>query len=252
MSSNTWTREELLASAVVIETTAWRLVEAQHRISTMKLVDSLDEQIILEQMLEETKPSLQDDCAGLHYLLASPFRYSRNSPYATRFRRANSEHGVFYASASPETAVAEIVFYRLLFFAESPETPLPSNPGEFTAFAVQICATRSLDLTRPPMSAYHELWENPQDYTYCQDVSDTAREEGMQVISYHSIRDLRHRLNHALMTPAAFSQPYPVAEQTWWIDLRKEGVLAKCEAPLSSLSFSKLDFDIDSRIRAGM
>ena len=51
MSSNTWTLEELLASVVAIETTAWRVVEAQHCVSTMKLVDTLDEQKLLEDLL---------------------------------------------------------------------------------------------------------------------------------------------------------------------------------------------------------
>ena len=36
--------------------TAWRLVEAQNRISTMKLVDDLDEQETLEELLDDSKP----------------------------------------------------------------------------------------------------------------------------------------------------------------------------------------------------
>lgn len=250
MSSSTWTREELLASVVAIETTAWRMVEAQHRVSTMKLADSLEEQYLLEQFLEETKPPLQDGCDRLDYLLFSPFRYSRNNPYASRFRRPMSPQGVFYASASPETAVAEMVFYRLLFFAESPETPLPGNPAEYTAFAVQICARSSIDLTRAPMNVYSSIWTDPQDYSQCHMLADSARAENVQVIGYHSIRDRQHRLNYAILTPEAFSQPTPVAVQSWRIDLRPDGVLAKCEAPNTGISFSRSDFDIDSRMRA--
>src|SRR5215475_4327841 len=105
MSSSTWTREELLASATAVETVAWRAVEAQHRVSTMKLVDSLDEQAALERILESTKPAVPAESLHLHYLLFSPFRYARGNPYASRFRRAGSPEGVFYASASPETAI---------------------------------------------------------------------------------------------------------------------------------------------------
>ena len=156
MSSNIWTRAELSASSLVIEAVAWRAVEAQHRVSTMKLVDSLAEQAALERVLEATKPAVPADCTRLHYLLYSPFRYARSNPYASRFRRANAPEGVFYASASPETAIAEIVFYRFLFYAESPDTPLPGNPAEYTVFAVQLRADPGLDLTRPPMSAHLE------------------------------------------------------------------------------------------------
>ena len=45
--------------------------------------------------------------------------------------------GVFYASETPQTAVAEMAFYRLLFFAESPDTPWPANPAEYTAFSTE-------------------------------------------------------------------------------------------------------------------
>lgn len=250
MSSNTWTRDELLASYVSIETTAWRVVEAQHRVTTMKLVDTLEEQKVLEQVLEDTKPLVPDGCDGLHYLLFSPFRYSRDDPYASRFRRPNSPDGVFYASASPETAIAEIAFYRLLFYAESPGTPLPSNPAEFTGFAVQIRANPGIDLTRPPLNAHHARWTDSQDYSDCHALADAARAEGVQAIAYPSIRDLQHRLNYAILTPSAFAQPNPVAAQTWRIHVRADGVLAKCESPALGLSFAKTDFDIDSRLRA--
>ena len=35
----------------------WRLVEAQHWVSTLPLVDTLEEQARLEQILEDTKPN---------------------------------------------------------------------------------------------------------------------------------------------------------------------------------------------------
>jgi len=175
MSSTIWTREELLASSLVIEAVAWRAVEAQHRVSTMKLVDSLEEQAALERVLEETKPPVPADCAHLHYLLFSPFRYARSNPHASRFRRAGAPLGVFYASASPETAIVEIVFYRFLFYAESPATPLPGNAAEYTAFAVQLRADPGLDLARPPMSAHLAAWARASDYAPCHALADDAR-----------------------------------------------------------------------------
>ena len=53
----------------------WRLVEAQHRVSTLKLTDSLDEQALLEKILDQTKPPLPPECEGLDYLLAACRRY---------------------------------------------------------------------------------------------------------------------------------------------------------------------------------
>ena len=84
----------------------WRLVEAQHVVSTMALVDSLDEQAVLEQVLETTKPPVPPDCRHLHYLIYSPFRYGVY-PTDSRFRRRGTSTGVFYAAEDPLTAAAE-------------------------------------------------------------------------------------------------------------------------------------------------
>ena len=101
----------------------WRVVEAQHVVSTLKIVDTLAEQAQLERLLEDTKPPVPPDCTHLHYLLSTPFRYGALYPAGSRFRRAGLTPGVFYASQESETAVAEMAFRRLLFFAESPTTP---------------------------------------------------------------------------------------------------------------------------------
>ena len=62
----------------------WRGVEAQHKVATMRLVDSLDDQAELERLLEASKPPLPPAAQGLHYLLSTPFRY--RSPHPSRFR----------------------------------------------------------------------------------------------------------------------------------------------------------------------
>jgi hypothetical protein len=250
MSSTIWTRDELLASSLIVEAVAWRAVEAQHRVSTMKLVDSLAEQATLERLLEETKPPVPPRCTHLHYLLFSPFRYARGNPHASRFRRARAFEGVFYASAAPETAISEIVFYRFLFYAESPDTPLPGNAAEYTVFAVQLRADPGLDLTRPPMRAHLSVWTKSDDYVPCQALADDARAEDIEAICYPSVRDLQHRLNYAVLTPRAFAQPAPIAQQSWRILLAGESALAKCEAPDTGVTFQKRDFDIGSRVRA--
>jgi RES domain len=91
---------------------------------------------------------LPPECRDLHNLLATPFRYGAVYPAGSRFRRAGMTEGVFYASETPQTAVAEMAFYRLLFFAESPDTPWPANPAEYTAFSADCAAKKAIDLTR--------------------------------------------------------------------------------------------------------
>ena len=109
----------------------------------MALVDTIDEQQILEQLLDASKPPIPPDCRQFHYLLATPFRYGAAYPAGSRFRRAGLTPGVFYASQTVATAVAEMAFRRLLFYAESPQTPWPANASEYTAFAVRFRTGRA-------------------------------------------------------------------------------------------------------------
>src|SRR5262245_6883848 len=107
MPSRTWTRAALSSEHRRLSGVCWRVVEAQHRVSTMKLVDTLDEQSVLESLVEATKPRLPPECQHLHYLLATPFRYGAPYPSGSRFRRAGMTPGVFYASRTSSTAIAE-------------------------------------------------------------------------------------------------------------------------------------------------
>jgi hypothetical protein len=150
----------------------WRSVEAQHRVSTMKLVDTLEEQRLLETLIDESKPPLPPDCQHLHYLLATPFRYGAPYPSGSRFRRAGLTAGVFYASNSPITAMTEMAFHRLLFFADSPSTPWPANAGEYTVFSVRFRTAAGLDLTRPPLAIDADRWTHLTDYRDCQALAD--------------------------------------------------------------------------------
>jgi hypothetical protein len=56
--------------------------------------------------------------------------------------RAERE-GVFYSAEHVETAVAEMAFYRVLCFAESPETTIDGSFIAYSAFAVSVA--RCLD-----------------------------------------------------------------------------------------------------------
>jgi hypothetical protein len=248
MSLPIWTPAALSSEARSIHGAFWRLVEAQHRISTMKLVDTVEEQALLENLLEDTKPAFPPECAGLDYLLKTPFRYGPAYPHGSRFRRAGRTPGVFYAAEQVETAVAELCFYRLLFFAESPDTPFPANAAEYSGFSAGIATSAALDLTRPPLDADRQAWEHPTDYQACQALADTARAAGLQAILYRSVRDPRRGMNLALLSPSAFSAREPLERQTWRIRLSSAGVQAIRDFPVARLGFALSDFDTDPRI----
>jgi hypothetical protein len=250
MSSPIWTRVALSSEFRSYDGTCWRLVEAQHRVSTLKLTDTLAEQDLLESLIEETKPVVPPECRHLNFLLAAPFRYGAPYPVGSRFRRAGRTPGVYYAAETPATAVAEISFYRLLFYAESPATPWPADAAEYTAFSAAITTARLLDLTSEPLSEDSALWIDLLDYSHCQTFADAARSTDSDVVRYQSVRDPAKGSNLAILLCRAFSNPAPVDRQTWRIRLSRSGVQALCEFPRQAIEFPRHAFVADPRIAA--
>jgi hypothetical protein len=235
----TWTPAALSSESGQLSGRCWRVVEAQHVISTLKVVDTLAEQERLEQLLDETKPPVPPECRHLHYLLSTPFRYGAPYPRGSRFRRAGHTPGVFYASQTVTTAIAEIAHGRLLFFAESPATPWPANAIEHTAFQVRFHTGTGLDLTASPFDRERATWIDPADYERCQALADAARGARVQVIRYPSARD-EGGINIALLTCAAFKVVAPLERQTWRLHFDSGGVRALCEFPERRLSLPPL------------
>ena len=214
----------------------------------MKVVDTLLEQTLLESVLDRSKPAYPPSCAGLHYLLATPFRYWPY-PASSRFRRANQVAGCFYGATTPETAMAEMAFYRWLFFAEAPGMRLPANALEHTAFTVQVSATRALDLMAPPLDRDDAKWTHPTDYAACHDLADSARQAEVDVIRYRSVRDPQRGTNLAVLTPAVFVSS-PESPQSWSLFLTARAVQAFREMPRTSIEFTLDDWAADPRVAA--
>lgn len=213
----------------------------------MKLVDTLAEQELLEEAIERSKPAVPPPCRHLHYLLATPFRYTPY-PRGSRFRRVGYTAGVFYGSRTPPTAVAEMTFYRLLFFAESPGTPWPANAAEFTAFAVRFRTSAGLDLTAAPLVSDRDRWTMRDDYSACQDLADHAREAGVEVLQYESVRDPAGGANLALLGCRPFASREPIERQTWRVQLSASGARAVCAFPERQLEYGREAFAADPRV----
>ena len=222
-------------------------MESQSQVATLKLVDRLDEQAILETELEGSKPIIPAVCAGLDYLLATPFRYAPY-PQGSRFRRARQPEGCFYASEFVETAIAEEAFYRLLFFLDAPGVRRPANPQERTAFRVHVGTQSAIDLTAPPLNRDAILWCHPTDYIACQELADAARAANIEAIRYRSVRDPGGAANLAVLSPTAFQATRPEIFETWHIFLREAAVQAVREMPRVRLEIPFSAWAADPRI----
>ncbi|GGK31081.1 RES family NAD+ phosphorylase [Salinarimonas ramus] len=248
MSSPTWTPDALASERRPYDGRVWRAVESQSLVSTMKLVDTLDEQAVLEDLVESAKPPVPAACRGLHYLLATPFRYDSLYPHGSRFRRAGRTPGVFYAAEVPATALAEAAFYRILFFAASRGTPWPTNPTDLTLFSTALRTEAALDLTEPPLARDRARWTDPLDYAATQALADVARDAGGRLIRYESIRDPERRANVAVLDCSAFSEARPVETRAWRLHLSASGAQALCAFPPERIGFSRDTFAADPRL----
>lgn len=246
-----WTPSALASETRRLRGDVWRVVEAQHEVATRRITGSAAEQAVLEDILEETKPPYPEECSRLDYLLKTPFRYPPASPYGSRFRRANTRDGVFYGAESIRTALAEVAFYRLLFFEAMAVPVYPREATALTAFTASYATDAGLDLTRPPLDRDRSAWVDPVDYTATQALAEQARLAGIQAIRYESARDPDAGTNVALLTCAAFARTTPRRRQTWLLLVRQAEVAVwRSAAPQEAHTFARSLFAHDGKLLA--
>jgi RES domain-containing protein len=211
VSSSTWTPHAVASKAAKASVRLWRAVEAQHVASTRRLVDDLEEQRVLEDILEATKPAVPPAAVNLDYLLFTPFRYPALRP--SRFRDIQ-DPGVFYGAEAVRTACAELGFWRWRFLVES-KALTTLGPAQQTLFEVGV-KTSAVDLERKPYVRDAGIWRHPDDYSGTQHFARAARAAGIGLVRYASVRDPASGRCGAVLHPGAFSSPRPVSPtQTW-------------------------------------
>ena len=208
----------------------WRVVEAQHRNATRRLVDSDAEQELLEALIDGAKPPLPSGPGfeGLHYLLLTPFRHPP-LPHGSRFG-TRAERSLFYASEALETAMAETAYYRLVFL-EGTEADLSPITVELSAFRADVRSRAAVDLTRPPFDVHHRAIASRIRYETTQRLGAEMRADGVEVVRYPSARDAAGAPNVALFTPQALGRRMPRAPETW-----------RCVATRERVEMQKLDW----------
>lgn len=201
--------------------TLWRGVEAQHQVATMRLVDDLDEQQLLEQLLEDSKPALPQGARGSHYLVFTPFRYA--SPQASRFRRAN-EPGIWYGADEPATVAAEVAYWRWRFLMDSDGLRGQQAIAELTFFQARFSGDE-LDITVAPWSRHRGDWR-ADDYRRCQALAARvrAREPAIDAIRYESARR-EGAACLAVFDPRVLAITEPGLQQTWVCKTTRDVVL---------------------------
>lgn len=224
MSSSIWTRCAGDSEIRELRLVPWRAVEAQHQLSTRKLVASAEEQIVLEELIESAKPP--DHTHGRwHYLLSTPFRYPplrQGTRFGTRHER-----GIWYGSETRETAFADVAYYRLVFL-EGTRADLGVVSTPLTVFRAKARSSRGVDLTAPPFHSHHRAIASSVRYAPAQALGAAMRAAGVELFRYPSARDPRDGVNVGAFTPDVFGRSKPRDLETWQCIATREVVeLAK-------------------------
>lgn len=192
-----------------LQSTAVRVVESQHQVSTRKLVDTLAEQAVLERLIDGVKPPAAD--ARLHYLLSTPFRYPPLR-HGSRFG-ARHERGIWYGSETAHAAFAEVAYYRFLFL-EGTAADLGPVTTALTAFTARVKTAKGVDLASRAFAQHRAAIASPASYAVTQAMGRGMRDAGVEATRYPSAR-LAGGVNVAVFAPSVFRGVVPRGLETW-------------------------------------
>lgn len=209
-----WMKANCLSQIRPAEMLLHRIVESQEKVATMTLVDSFEEQSLLEEMLEESKPPAPTVAKGLDYLLMTPFRYPPLK-YGSRFGRAH-ERGIFYGSLELPTALCECAYYRFVF-CDGLVVPFTDTLiTHHTVFQVNVNVERHIDLTALEFSELQSALMSKSDYSLPQRLGSLMRESDVGAFQFFSARvSDGHGKNAGVFDPLALVPP--VKNKVAWI-----------------------------------
>ncbi len=250
MSQSIWTRCAGRSEIRRLAGRFRRVVEAQFRNSTRKLVDSDDEQRVLEELLDaRAKLPVPAGFEGLHYLLYTPFRHPplRNgSRFGTR-----RERGILYAGRDLATVFAEVAYYRLVFL-EGTSAALGAIHVDLTAFSFGLAARRGVDLSAPPFRDFEAAISSKVSYEAPQRLGAEMRADGVQACLYVSARARIRGVNLAVFENV-FKPAHPLEEERWGCTAARERVEFRAARMLGaeeSHAFEREQFLVAGRLPA--
>jgi hypothetical protein len=234
----------LLGSHIV--GSCWRVVETQETAATMAITRSAAEQSRLEELLDFSKPKIPADCAGLNYLLMTPFRYPPLQ-YGSRFG-STWERGIFYGACELQTAFAEAAVYFWLF-QQGPKSlgALAQIRDQRTAFSVRLSSSSAIDLHAGSFADAFDHIKSPSSWDYTQRLGAELRAANADFVIYPSSR-LAGGRNVAVFSPRAFAEREPAIQQLWHVRFTTDTCVFARAGISEAFEFHKIDFSVDGKI----
>jgi hypothetical protein len=224
----------------------FRIVESQEQIATMGLVDSLEEQSLLEQMIEETKPKDKNKDKNIHYLLSTPFRYPPLE-WGSRFG-SKTEESLFFGSKSITTLMCEAAYYRFIFWIGMSSPPSSKLRTQHTVLSIDYKSKYGAQLQLDPFVQYKNVLTDPDNYKATQKLGNAMRSFGIKAFEYISARDPEERVNVALFDIEALASKRPVDTTQWFCETDGDQVLFRCDHHNKVYRYPYTFFQIDGKI----
>jgi RES domain len=250
MSQTIWTRCGGLSNTCAVSAKVWRVVEDQFQNSTLKLVDTVQEQNVLEEILDElAKPPQPTDPEfdGLHFLLSTPFRYP---PFHGGSRFASRpERGLWYGALEVTTALVEKAYYRFVFLLGT-AAELGTVEQPWSSFSVTARSKRAVDLTAAPFLSYQSQISSPTSYAFSQPLGRAMRQDGVALCKFTSARDQAKGVNVALFAPAFDSGQVAESTHVGWMSRSTRQVVQIyrknfARPPKTVLEYPRQYFEVD-------
>jgi len=227
--------------------TLYRLVESQEQVAIMTLVDTLEEQSILEALLEDANPPCPVETDALHYLLKTPFRYPPLQ-WGSRFGRVN-EPSLFYGGCNTLATLAEAAYYRLVFLtAMDGRAPRDSLRTEHTLFSARYSTAHGIQLQHPPFDEHRAQLTDPRHYEQPQALGSEMRAADIEAFEYRSARAGDDHCCVALYTPVAFAATEPDSMEPWLCETTLHGVTFKSISAGNLYRFDATQFYCDGAL----
>ena len=198
-----------------------RIAESQEQLATYQLVDNHEEQFVLENMLESSKPAGLY-LRGLHYLFTAPFRYAPLK-HGSRFG-SRQEPSLLYGSTTVQTVLAEAAYYRCLFWSGMSVAPASGMfDTQHTVFGGRLSTENGLRLTGID-DEYQAALTSPADYRDTQKLGARMRDAGIEAFDFISARDPERGTNIALFIAGVIDTQEPTFRQPWLCATNDDGV----------------------------
>lgn len=219
----------------------FRVAESQQKVATNTLVDTLEEQRILEEMLDQVKPRVPKDCESFDYLIYTPFRYPPLK-HGSRFGK-KIHPSLFYGSKTIKTAFAELAYYRFVYYDGMVTVPKKQQKvTQHTSFNVEVSTLYGVELNEPPFNKYRNKISDPSSYSDSQKLGEAMREKKVEVFTYYSARAI-DEVNVGIFNGKTIQSNAPNELKHWSCITRDNNVMIRSlDDSWSNISFERNQF----------